>query len=211
MAQPITADTVAILDARPVEAELVAKLIFDTDTHLFGGIHGHDLELANRHLAAQWTAEGGVFSHRHSTAAWDEDRIVGICLGFDLATKNEHVAPFIETAASAMSEEEFASSMGWFGRYGFFALPEVPEDAWYLQNLSVRGDVRSRGVGAKLFEDCVGRCRGAGYARLHLDVSSDNPAVRFYERMGMTAIVETRVIPLEAEGVPPHLRMELDL
>ena len=55
------------------------------------------------------------------------------------------------------------------------------------------------------------RRRAAGHARLQLDVEEGNPAFRLYERAGMRTIVETRVAPLEAEGIGLHLLMELKL
>ncbi|MDP2123950.1 MAG: GNAT family N-acetyltransferase, partial [Parvibaculum sp.] len=86
--------------------------------------------------------------------------------------------------------------------------PEVPDDAWYLLFLSAHPEARGRGIGELLLNDCFERAKKAGCAALHLDVASVNPAVRFYERMGLERIAETSVPKIAAShGVPSHIRM----
>ncbi len=74
--------------------------------------------------------------------------------------------------------------------------------------LSAHSEARGRGIGEKLLDDCFERARAIGCTALHLDVAAINPAVRFYERMGMERLTETNVPKIAAShGVPPHIRM----
>ena len=50
-----------------------------------------------------------------------------------------------------------------------------------------------------------------GYRVCQLDVVSDSPAVRFYGRMGMEILSESRVLPLEKHGIASHYRMVKNL
>ena len=54
------------------------------------------------------------------------------------------------------------------------------------------------------------RAREAGYLGLQLDVLSDNPAVNFYQSMGLELLVESRAPKPQAAGVPPEFRMGIE-
>lgn len=78
--------------------------------------------------------------------------------------------------------------------------------------LSVKENCRGLGLGAKLLSNAIDRARKDGCRTLHLDVLSDNPAIDFYERMGMTCMAETTVPELcQHHGVPAQHRMVLNL
>jgi len=74
-------------------------------------------------------------------------------------------------------------------------------------HLASARDARGRGVGAQLHGAVFDRARRNGYRVCQLDVASDNPAVRFYERMGMEILSESRVRPLQKHGVANHYRI----
>lgn len=183
-------------------------MIWSTDPHIFAGLHGDDHALGIRHLGKQWQAERGVFSHSLGLAAWQEDMLAGLAIGFHVAEQTAHVEPFLKLAAEVMTESELATMDTWWGTYGQFNLPAIPEDAWYLQNLAVDSAMRGHGIGAELLRRCMDRARSEGFRRLHLDVYDGNPAVGLYRRLGFAVIVETRVLPQMAKGAPMHLRME---
>jgi ribosomal protein S18 acetylase RimI-like enzyme len=61
------------------------------------------------------------------------------------------------------------------------------EDDFYLQAMIVDEGHRGEGIGSTLLDCIEDRARGAGSARLSLDVSANNEgARRLYERRGMT-------------------------
>jgi ribosomal protein S18 acetylase RimI-like enzyme len=208
--QGVNAESVQLVPAAPVEPELVADLMHATDPHIFDWLHAHDMALVRRHLGYQWQQTNGIFSHRFCTMAVHEGELVGIELGFDHATHQAELEPFITHAHQQLNEAQFAHFAGWF-EFGGYVLPPIPEDAWYLQNLAIVEAARGRGIGDLLLANAIERSRAAGYARLHLDLYDGNPAIRLYERAGLRTIVETRVPPLVSEGVGLHLRMELKL
>ena len=58
----------------------------------------------------------------------------------------------------------------------------------YIQDLYVRANSRSRGLGTALLERAVEEARARGAVELHVSVHPDNrPAIRFYERRGFTS------------------------
>ena len=78
--------------------------------------------------------------------------------------------------------------------------------------LAVPETHRGRGAGAGLLRNAVDTARTAGYRELHLDVLSDNPAVKFYQSMGLVCMSETVAPePCREHGVPMEMRMVLPL
>ena len=209
MIQP-SAETVTLMPATSQHPTLAAELIHATEPHIFGYLHGHDMNLVHGHLGHQWQQAEGIFSHRHCTAAMVGEDLVGIELGFDAAQQEAATGPFIEHAMAFLDEAQFAHLAGWF-EHGRFVLPAVPDDAWYLQHLAVVDAARGRGVGERLLANAIERVRSDGYTSMHLDLFAENPALRLYERMGFRVIAETLVRPLVAHGIPLHYRMVLAL
>jgi len=89
---------------------------------------------------------------------------------------------------------------------GFFALAYSDQRA-LLEHLWILPKHMNRGVGRRLFEHAVSRCREAGCTAL--EVESDPNAQGFYERMGAHKVRERKA---EVEGRPRALPiMELKL
>jgi len=95
--------------------------------------------------------------------------------------------------------------------YVRFLVPTVPNHAYYVMHLAAGRDARGCGVGAQLLGAAFDRARRNGYRACQLDVASDNPAVGFYERMGMEILSESRVLALQKHGVASHYRMIKEL
>jgi ribosomal protein S18 acetylase RimI-like enzyme len=68
--------------------------------------------------------------------------------------------------------------------YGYIDA-ETPELA-----ISVLPEFRGYGVGTKLMKKLFGVVRSNGYARTSLSVQKENPAVRFYKRLGYKTVSE---------------------
>lgn len=205
-----TADSVTLQDATADFPLLAAELIHETDPHIFGYLHQHDMDFAREHLGFQWQQTDSIFSHSFSRAALAGDALAGIALGFDSTQQATAGEAFIGKAMAFMSEAQFAHLVHW-SEYGRYVLPPVPDDAWYLQHIAVVPEARGRGVGELLLGDALERAKAAGFARMHLDLYAENPAIRLYERMGFRTIVETTVRPLIEHGIGLHLRMERKL
>lgn len=201
------AETVALGPATPTQPALVAELMHATDPHIFGYLHGHDMNLVRSHLGLQWQQQEGLFSHRYATLATGDGELLGLELGYDTAQQARATPVMVEQAMAYMQPEQFAHLATWF-EHGRYVLPPLPDDAWYLQNLAVVPAARGRGIGERLLGNVLERSRAAGHRRVLLDLYADNPAQRLYERMGFVVIVETMVRPLLQHGIPLHLRME---
>lgn len=203
----MNAETVTLVEAEPAEEETAARLIYDTGSYVFDCLYDRDFDAFLKITSALWQRQGGAFSHVHAKAALHQGRLAGIALGFPQALYEQEFGTGMIAMAEMGSPELLAHLPSVAGHIPWL-FPEVPDDAWYLLFLSAHPEARGRGIGEKLLLDCFERARKAGCAALHLDVASVNPAVRFYERMGLERIAETSVPKIAAShGVPPHIRM----
>jgi ribosomal protein S18 acetylase RimI-like enzyme len=199
-------DRIIFQPALPGRGEDAARLIIDTDPHLWDCFFQKDHSLALRFLATQWNEERGLFSHSHAMAAMAGDRLAGIVAGFDGKEMEEALPHTAKAAGAVLAPQEFNHFIEILG-YVRFLSPAIPEEAYYVLFLAARPEMRGAGLGGRLLTNAFDRAREKGYDACHLDVTCENPAVRFYEHMGMQILSETRVLPLEACGVGSHYRM----
>jgi mycothiol synthase len=72
------------------------------------------------------------------------------------------------------------------GLRGFALVKRWPDGVAYLDLLAVHPDAAGQGIGTKLLHGVFARAHARGFARVQLDVASDNAhATRLYERAGM--------------------------
>lgn len=205
--KPMNAETVVLEEARPIEEELAARLIYDTGSYVFDCLYNRDFDAFLKITSHLWQQDVGAFSHRHAKAAVYQGGLAGIALGFPQALYAQEFGTGMAAMAEMGSPELLAHLPSVAGHIPWL-FPEVPEDAWYLLFLSAHPQARGQGIGEKLLLDCFERARQAGCVSLHLDVAAVNPAVRFYERMGLERLAETTIPKIAAShGVPPHIRM----
>ena len=203
-------EEVVLEPATREQADAVAPLLYDTDPHLFGYFFSGDEDLVSRYFAAQWRQERSLVGYRYCTVAAARGALLGIELGYDGKTQADVARDTGKYAAQILTPEQMAHLREAVS-YVRFLVPPVPNHAYYVMHLVSARDVRGRGVGAKLLGAAFDRARRNGYRVCHLDVASDNPAVRFYERMGMEILSESRVVPLQKNGVGSHYRMVKEL
>ncbi|MDP1628491.1 N-acetyltransferase [Parvibaculum sp.] len=203
----MNADTIALAEAGPGEPDVAARLIYDTGSYVFDCLYNRDFAAFLKITGALWQRDTGAFSHVHAKAALHDGRLAGIALGFPQSLYEQEFGTAM-MAMAEMASPELLAHLPSVASHVPWLFPEVPDDAWYLLFLSAHPEARGRGIGEKLLLDCFERARKAGCASLHLDVASVNPAVRFYERMGLERIAETAVPKIAAShGVPSHIRM----
>ena len=202
--------SIKIVAANPEHsATVVAELIWSADpalmNYLFQG-KPNWLRVCTR----EWPRMNGLVAHARAHVAIDEDAVVGILVTHDptaLDTQFEASAALWTDAESPdmIAHLDFAFTM--MDRL----FPHPPQDAYYVLDLAVGANVRRAGTGRQLMDVASELARSLGKRSLRLDVAKDNPAVAFYERIGMEIGMETRVPYLETHGVAPHYHMILPL
>ncbi len=75
MTTPMTADTIVLEQARPIEPELAARLIYDTGAYVFDCLYNRDFDLYLRITSGLWTRDSDAFSHVHARAAMSGGRL----------------------------------------------------------------------------------------------------------------------------------------
>ena len=169
----------------------------------------------DRLVGDSWLASGTLFGYDETTLALDGDDLLGIEIGFSgpeferrKKTLRPLWPPVIEDGI--VTTDELAE----IGRRSYLASylnVVIPASAYYVHALSVRPDLHGQGIGAALMKEAIERATDEGYRVVHLDVLSDNPAVKFYEAFGFEVLAQT-VAPIpHSHGVPMEQRMSLDL
>ncbi len=72
--------------------------------------------------------------------------------------------------------------------------------------------MQGKGIGAKLLQCAFEQAKKMNCRTIQLDAVSNQPAVKFYQKMGMEILTETYVPKLqEAANIGPSCRMYKDL
>lgn len=197
---------ITLAPARPRDADALAQLVYATGPYVFDYLYAREPELL-RFLAHQLAHERGVFGLRHATAAYDGDRLVGVELGFDRASRDDDFPETGRLLREILRPEQFRHLVA-ASRQLERLFPPLVDGVYYVQNLSVVPDVRGHRVGEILLANAFERAARAGYGSVQLDVSMTNRARRFYDRQGMELLEEIRDADLEREsGIPGQHRM----
>ena len=167
-------------------------------------------------VAVSWRTPQTLFCAACTTAAMDGDELLGIELGF--AGPNFYVfknnlavlAPGM-IARGEIAYEAFAG-LAERAEKASYLNAHVPDHVYYLHALSTPPQHRGKGVGRDLLKAAIGRAKAAGYRELQLDVLADNPAVAFYQAMGLRIRAELRSPELTRDHrFPAEYRMAVTL
>jgi ribosomal protein S18 acetylase RimI-like enzyme len=206
---PIGADQVAQF------APLIPELIRATGPVSYDYQFGVD-GLLEQVVAASWATPDTLFCAACTTVVVEGDELLGIELGF--AGPNFYAFKAnLAALAPAMIEQGQVSYEQFAGlasraEIASYLNAHVPDDVYYLHALSTPPQHRGKGVGRDLLRAAIGRATNAGYRELQLDVLADNPAVGFYQAMGLRIVAETRSPELSHKhGFPAEYRMAVTL
>lgn len=196
-------------------APLIAGLIRATGPVSYGYQFGAD-GLLEEVVAASWTTPDTLFCAACTTAAVQDGELLGIELGFAGPNFYAFKANLVALAPRLMAEgkvsyEQFAG-LAARAETASYLNAHVPDDVYYLHALSTPPQHRGKGVGRDLLQAAIGRAAAAGHRELQLDVLADNPAVGFYQAMGLRIVAEIRSPLLSREhGFPAEYRMAVTL
>jgi ribosomal protein S18 acetylase RimI-like enzyme len=194
--------------AKPDDSDIAWKLIYDTDPDLFDYYFNNDTDLMKSCLSDWWQRPEGWFSHSSCTAAIYNGSPAGIEIGFSREDFQKHTRPTFYYAKKTMSRAAFEHFSDAFRNYVPYLFPFIPRDAYYVQSLATRAEIRGQGVGHKLLNTAFKRTKEMGLISCQLDVVSDSIAVNFYRKMGMEVLAVTRMPYLEKNyGISAHYRM----
>lgn len=169
----------------------------------------------DRLIGDSWLAEGTLCGYDETTLAMDGDNLLGIEIGYagpEFDSRKKTLRPLWQSiiADGAVTSEQLDE----IARRSYLASylnAAIPASAYYVHALSVRPELHGQGIGAALMKDAIDRAADEGYRVVHLDVLSDNPAVKFYEAFGFEVLAQTVAPVPHSHGVPMEQRMSLDL
>jgi ribosomal protein S18 acetylase RimI-like enzyme len=216
MKEKTDAPEVHLAPAEEGHVDEIPDLVFSTGRAVYGYIFGSDRKFFDVFIRRSWMDANSLHSMADTTVALSGDELMGIELGYsgDRYYELRKSSGSVSKAMLASNDTTPEDLQGIANRSykNDFQIPRVPNNAYYIMALAVKEDSRGLGLGAKLLNNAIDRARKEGCRTLHLDVLSDNPAVDFYKRMGLTCMAETSVPELgQHHGVPAEYRMVLDL
>ena len=172
-------------------------------------------ELFDCMVHRSWRTPGTLFGWDITRLAVEGDELLGIEIGFagpQYRERQSALGPLWPglVAAGEATEAELAGVIERSERASWLN-PVVRSSIYYVHARSVKPEHRGKQVGVKLLTNAMNLGREQGCRALELDVLSDNPAVNFYQSMGLTLYVESRAPEPEQYGVPPEWRMGIAL
>lgn len=202
---------VLIVDGVRVEADdRLADLLWETDPAIFRFIFS-DLQVWRRLFPQEWTASCSTQQDDETRVALAGERAVGLVNCFAGAELSTRFAVTMERQLVSLDRDAARQLTAAYDAMEWL-FPRVPDDALYILNIVVAEEMRGQDLGRRLIAEAVTKARRLGMRTLHLDTASDNPAVRFYKRVGFRAVVESRAMSLpDGVALPNHLRMVLDV
>lgn len=196
-------------------APLVAQLVRATGPVSYDYQFGTD-GLLERLVAASWSRPETLFSAACTTAIVDDRNLLGIELGFagpNFYTFKTNLAALASEliARGEATHDELAGLMLRAGKASYLNA-HIPDDVYYLHAIAAFPQYRGRGIGKVLLQAALHRAKEQGFRELQLDVLADNPAVGFYEVMGLSIVAEIRSPELSRDhGFPSEYRMAVTL
>jgi ribosomal protein S18 acetylase RimI-like enzyme len=203
--------TITIVDGVKVPSDdHLADLLWETDPEIFRFIF-RDLQVWRRLFPQEWTAAFGTQQAVETRVALDGNRVVGLVNSFSGSEVAPRFVTTMERQLSALDPDAGRQLTAAFDAMEWL-YPQVPDHALFVLNLVVAADMRGQDLGRLLIAEAVAKARRSGLRAVHLDTAADNPAVRFYQRVGFRAVVESRAMSLpDGVALPNHLRMVLDI
>ena len=200
-------NNIKLVKGLPLHAEDVVKLLPATSPKIFNCVFKGRPEVHTRVAEACWKASDVEGSHSFSVVALDDDDVVGILIAYNWATF-QNLKKSTTKLTVPLIDDDILLSMRETLPLISLLTPTMRDNDYFVRYLSVSSAVQGKGVGAKLLEHAFSQAKSLGCKTLQLDVVSENPAVKFYKKMGLKIIAETRIPFLEESyDIGSNLRM----
>ncbi len=162
-----------------------------------------------------WRMDGTLFAAEATRMALRGDELLGIEIGFDgpqYRQRQAELAPiWAELLSEGIATQADVSEVLERSNHASWLNPVIHSGVYYVHALSVKPAAKGQRVGMRLLSNAMALGKAQGHKALQLDVLSDNPAVNFYQSMGLELLVESRAPKPQEHGVPPEWRMGIDL
>ncbi len=195
--------------ATPEDAPLIAPLVYSSGPAAFDFIFSHRTSLNSIEFLSQTLRKpSGEFGYKNHRVAEINGAIVGVATSFS----GRESLSFMLVAIRQILRY-----------YGPFRAPGImrrglqiesiiappKKDEFCIAHVGVHPDHRRRGIGRKIMEYMVSEAKKAGFSKLVLDVSAENPAaLSLYESLGFKAIRQNEsTLGNSTATVPDHIRM----
>ncbi|MFT7685457.1 MAG: ribosomal protein S18 acetylase RimI-like enzyme [Candidatus Azotimanducaceae bacterium] len=177
--------------------------------------HFADRNLFDAVVLGSWHQNGTLFAADATTLAVENGELMGIEIGMPgsefKSRQNALGSVWTELVDKAQIDADDIAGVLQRSEYASWLNPEVQADTYYIHALSVKPEFRGKRVGYQLMDSAINVAVEKGFAKLQLDVLSDNLAVEFYRAVGFEILADTRAPKPSAFGVPPEYRMGLIL
>ncbi len=199
-------DKIEIERADPAYSEIISELIYQTVPEVWTYLFDSNRELFERYIEGLWLRVHNTFAHTEAVVLIDTQKgnVCGLELGYRGDAKKDLGKRLGTALESIMSQEELAT-MAPLEQGISYMTAAIPPSAYYLQFFSVDPAYHGQGLGSTLMENCISRAKQLNCRSIHLDVTTDNPAVNVYKTLGFRIAAETR-LP-EKEILPSFYRM----
>lgn len=199
---------------RDAYAHAIPELVWATGPVSYE-YHFGDRNLFDAIVLGSWHRDGTLFAADATSIAVDNGELMGIEIGMpgpEYRIRQSALSPVWQDllAKEQMNPNDIPGVLT-RSEHASWLNPVIYEDTYYIHALSVKPGYRGKRVGYHLIQNAIAKARGKGFARLQLDVLSDNPAVEFYRAVGLELLAETRAPDPSAFGVPPEYRMGMTL
>jgi ribosomal protein S18 acetylase RimI-like enzyme len=194
-----------IAPGSPEDAPAAARLIAQTAPGLFRLLAAGEEAMLIEVFEHEWAKDCGIFSSRMGRVVRAGDELLALLVSY---TESRHATmDFTFAAPPERVPPGFLRRLNERNRSLSYLFPALPTGTYYVQNLAVAPMARGQGLGRALLEWAFAEALRQRCASLHLDVEQEAEAVRFYERLGMRILVETKV---RGPEVPCYYRMVKD-
>jgi ribosomal protein S18 acetylase RimI-like enzyme len=198
---------IVIRRAGPDQGDIAAQLMHSTHPGLYEDIYLGDSASEIACCTALWESPDALESHAIAHGAYAGDALVGFEIGGtmeDVRARDHVDGDLVKTLISAKAFDHYEAS---FRERWSYAFPRFPEDTYYVGCLAVLPEWHGKGVGGLLLHDAFDRAQARECKDAQLDLYATNPALHFYQAMGMEKLSETTVMALQHTDTPTHYRM----
>ena len=200
-----------IRKAQPDDVRFVIPMIYSSGPHEFDYVLNAGNKTAHDYLSFAFPTKLGAQCHRVFTVATIHDQVVGVAAfysGLDYSRLN------LEGAWNVLRFYGLRNTIkiGQRSEQLETIIPRPEADAGFINQVGVREEFRSSGVGTALIQHLTEHARKIELRKCVLDVAMTNPrAQALYERLMFKVVQENPWKHLHVADVPGQRRMALEL